>query len=113
MTRRYFRIQPAGLDLNHLSETSSGDLADGLHVFWVLHQVLSPDTGNPGDYGEEVVILEADHQWPNNDVEGVCVDGATARLVARIPLAKFEEMAEEDGVNRNWHAEEFCKRFGI
>src|SRR5690606_8688415 len=91
---RFFRIQPAGLELDHRSETSNGELADGLHVFELAHQVAAPDV--PAEnYGDEVVVLEADAWWPNGDVEGVCVDGSKARIVARVPLAEFRPVEWE------------------
>jgi hypothetical protein len=88
MSRCYFRIQPAGLTTAHLSETSSGELADGLHVFVYLHQVWAPDCMATG-YGDEVLILSAERHWANGDVEGVCVDGASAVVVARYSLGEF------------------------
>lgn len=84
----YFRIQPSGLGLSHRSETSSGELDRGLHVFWLLHQVRRPDVPAE-DYGNEVVILYAPRSWANGDVEGVSVDGSSARVVARYPLSRF------------------------
>lgn len=87
MSRRFFRVQPAGLGLDHRSETSSGEVADGLHVFHNANEAESLSEGI--GYGDEVVVLEADNCWPNGDVEGVCVDGAHARIVARIPHAEF------------------------
>ncbi len=83
------RIQPAGLSLRHRSETSNDSAATGLHVFRFLHQVRSPDTGTPGDYGDEVILLRAPRHWANGDVEGVCVKGSTAKVVARFPLRAF------------------------
>lgn len=113
MTRRYFRIQPAGLGLDHRSETSNGELADGLHVFWYVHQALRPDGSSPKRYGNEIVIVEASREWPNDDVEGVCIDGKESRVVARIPTDKFVEMCDDESVDQEWDANEFCTHFGI
>ena len=110
MTRRYFRIQPAGLGLDHLSETSSGELADGLHVFWMVHQVLRPDVPTK-DYGNEIVVLEADYQWDNGDVEGVCIDGSAAKVVARYSLEQFEAMSA--ALDSEADADDFCASFGL
>lgn len=85
----FFRLQPSGLGIDHLSETSSGELADGLHVFVGAHEVVRLDALPPEWYGDEVVVIEANHFWPNDDVEGVCIDGAQARVVARIPFSEF------------------------
>jgi hypothetical protein len=79
---RYYRIQPAGLGLDHLSETSVDEPADGLHVFDSILQTFATD-GPIEAYGDEVVVIEADRHWANGDVEGVCVDGARANVVAR------------------------------
>jgi hypothetical protein len=99
--RRYFRVQPPGLGLNHRSETSNDTLADGLHVFLHAHEAESlsewgvPRGGTPSE-PLEVVVLEADRHWPNGDVEGVCVDGARALVVARIPHESFRAAEWED-----------------
>lgn len=87
-TRKYFRIQPAGLGIDHLSETSAEEPAEGLHVFLNASEVESPDVP-PENYGDEVLVIEADHHWSNGDVEGVCIDGKRARIARRIPLADF------------------------
>ncbi len=86
---RYFRIQPAGLGLaGHYSETSNDELSDGLHVFDSPMGVVSTDV--PAHvYGDEVVVIEAADEWPNDDVEGVCIDPETAQIVARHTWAGF------------------------
>lgn len=85
--RLYFRVQPAGLGLNHRSETSSGELADGLHVFVNPGEAESLSEGI--GYGDEVVVLKAPRHWSNGDAEGVEVNGAKASVLARIPHAEF------------------------
>jgi hypothetical protein len=85
--RRYYRVQPSGLGLDHRSETSSGETADGLHVFLNAGEAESLSEGI--GYGDEVVVLEAERHWASGDVEGVCVDGAAAQIVARVPHAEF------------------------
>jgi hypothetical protein len=110
MTRRYFRIQPAGLGLDHRSETSLEEvetdvdedgyeyqiptgrqvLADGLHVFANASEVESGGyESDASRYGDEVVVIEAARDWPNGDAEGVCIDGSKATIVARVPVKKF------------------------
>ncbi len=96
MSRRYYRIQPRGLGLDHRSETSCGELADGLHVFLNAGEAESLSEGIPAAYGDEVVILEADHDWENGDVEGVCIDGAKARVIARVPWTEFRAADWDD-----------------
>lgn len=89
--RRYYRVQSPGLSLDHQSETSADEIADGLHVFLNAHEAesLSEWGGSIFGAGLEVIVLEADRHWPNGDVEGVCVDGSAARVVARIPHESF------------------------
>lgn len=95
---RYYRIQPAGLGLTgHRSETSSGELADGLHVFASACEAVNPDVGqlHRAEYlGDEVVELEAPAHWDNGDVEGVCVDPSDARIVRRWTLDAFDAAFE-------------------
>lgn len=87
MPRRYYRVQPAGLGLDHRSECSDESLSDGLHVF--LNAVEAESLSEGIGYGDEVVIVEAQRHWSNGDVEGVCVDGVEARIVARVAHAEF------------------------
>ena len=103
-SRLVFRVQPAGLGVDHLSETSATRwatdeetgceydtsepiLADGLHVF--LNAAEAKELNEGVGYGDEVVVLAVTHHWYNGDVEGVCIDGSRARIVARIPHANF------------------------
>ena len=109
-TRRYFRVQPAGLGLDHRSETSACEmetvvdeelgeievptdrpvLADGLHVFLNANEAESLNESPALRLDSpEVVVIEADHHWENEDVEGVCIDGSKARIVARVPHSEF------------------------
>lgn len=85
---RYYRLQPAGLGIDHRSEASDGERADGLHVLTSPTQLDCLDCPFEA-YGDEVVVIEADRHWSHGDVEGVCIDGAVATIVARVPLAEF------------------------
>lgn len=84
---RYFRIQPAGLGIDHKSEDSNGDRIS-LHVFndpvslWGLDVSFS-------SYGDEIVIIDGGDCWDNGDVEGVAIDGSAAHVVARMTLSQF------------------------
>lgn len=86
---RYFRIQPKGLELTgHYSMTSDDTPADGLHVFEGPAQLVGADV--PMElYGDEVVVIEAEEDWDNEDVEGCCIDPETAQIVARYTLPEF------------------------
>lgn len=87
----FYRIQPAGLGLNHESEDSAGE-CNSLHVFDSMAATLNCE-GRPTDYGDEVVEIEAPRSWENGDVEGVAINPATARIVARYTLNEFAAMA--------------------
>jgi hypothetical protein len=89
-TRRYYRSQPAGLNVaGHYSETSTNELADGLHVFSTPYEVID---GADGIYGDEIVEIEAEREWSNGDVEGVCVDPDTARITRRWTVSEFRTL---------------------
>ena len=105
----YYRLQPAGLDLaGHCSETSNGEAADGLHVFTEPSHCFCPPDGlrhsRARAYGTEVVEIEAARDWPNRDVEGVCVDPNAATIVRRWTLAEFDRtyLSGELGRDANW-----------
>ncbi len=103
--RRYYRVQPAGLEItSHVSDDSSERDDDenpyeaparGLHVFEYPLDTLKTDVAR-GDlealstyYGDEVVVIEGGECWDNGDVEGVAIDPETARVVARYSLEKW------------------------
>lgn len=97
----YFRIQPAGLDIKgHYSETSStyetGELADGLHVVSLPSELMHLE--RPID-ADEVVVIEADNEWENGDLEGVCINPETSSVVSRYSwgewLALWKEVTNE------------------
>lgn len=78
----YFRVQPKGLGTDHDSESSAGS-ATGLDVFPRAFHLYRLDAPRKF-YGDEVLVLEADRDWENGDVEGVRIDGKSARVLARM-----------------------------
>lgn len=88
---KFYRIQPAGLSLNHKSEDSSGESLH-LHVFDSIEATLNCE-GVPSEYGDEVVEIEADNSWDNGDVEGVAINGHKAVIVNRFSLDQFAAIA--------------------
>ena len=86
-----YRIQPAGLGINHNSEDSNGDSLH-LHVFPSAYAAIHCE-GNPSDYGDEVVEIEVDRTWDNGDVEGVACNSANAVIVRRFTLNEFAKFA--------------------
>lgn len=93
---RYYRIQPAGLGLDHNSESSNG-VVHGVDVFEYPLDTLNTDASRES-YGDEVVVIEAAEHWANGDVEGVRIDGRGATVVARYPWSVWlRELAERAG----------------
>lgn len=91
----YFRLQPKSLSIaGHYSETSNGNIADGLHVFQTLDQTLSPDAGNTANYGDELIVIRADEDWDSEDVEGVCIDPEEAVIIGRFNVADVADWWE-------------------
>lgn len=94
-TRRYYRVQPAGLEIcSHRSEDSAGERA-ALHVFEYPLDTLKTDAGRGSlealaeFYGDEVVVIDAGECWANGDVEGVAIDPTSATVVARYSLTDW------------------------
>lgn len=108
---RYYRLQPAGLGLDHDSESSEG-MRSGLDVFRRPSETLHLD-GMASAYGDEVVVIEGDASWSNGDVEGVRINGNTARIVARYPWSTWIDMlrvaanyeADNEMTTRDWYLE--------
>ena len=93
-TTTYYRIQPRGLGLDHYSETSNGETADGLHVLTDERHVVSLDCGQSlravrRAYGDEIIEITAPGHWDNRDVEGVTIDPAQATIIARYTWAQW------------------------
>lgn len=63
---------------------------EALHVFKYPTDTFNLD-GDLTRYGNEVVVIEGGSCWPNGDVEGVAIDGTTARIVARWPWRLWEQ----------------------
>jgi hypothetical protein len=83
----YYRIQPKGKGLQHLSEDSAGEY-HGLHVFDSPRAAVCCEE-IPTVYGNEVVEIEAPGHRDNGDVEGVLIDPAKARITRRWTLNGF------------------------
>lgn len=83
----YFRIQPAGMTLEHLSEDSAGELSS-LHVFETPYETIHC-AELPTVYGDEVVEIEAERHWENGDVEGVAINPSHAKIIRRWTLDDF------------------------
>lgn len=99
--RLYFRIQPAGLDVKgHYSTTSFGELADCLHVFEMPGDTFHLDS-DIDEYGDEVVVIESGQSWPNDDVEGVCIDPEDAEIVARFSWSEWIALCK-NVIARDW-----------
>lgn len=68
----WFRVQPKGWGLNHRSETSNGELANGVHVMQTLEQAVNQEGRwcMEGKDHELVVIRGANELADTSDVEG-------------------------------------------
>lgn len=92
-----YRIQPPGLGLNHRSECSTGDLADGVHVFTSLEEAargVAEWVEHPGEPQQELVTIEADEDDldDNGDYEGLLLYSGCGRIVARRRFENWQAM---------------------
>jgi hypothetical protein len=88
----YYRIQPRGMGINHVSETSNG-VSDRLHVVQTPEHVFGLE-GHPKDYGgehPEIVEIHSPSHRDNGDVEGVEID------------------PDKSSIGRRWTPDEFAK----
>lgn len=110
----YYRIQPAGLGIKgHQSESSASSQPDyegedpyGIDVFSSADQVMSSDSWSALDPTDEVLVIEADEDWDNEDVEGCRIDPETATIVDRITLddwPSYAAMIDMRGVSEKSH----------
>lgn len=94
-----YRIQPPALDLNHQSETSCGDLADGVHVFASIEDAargVAEWVENPGEPQQELVTIECDDDDldDNGDYEGFLLYSGAGRIVERRLFKSWDAMRE-------------------
>lgn len=92
-----YRVQPPGLGLNHQSECSTGDLADGVHVFTSLEEAARGVSGwveNPGEPEQELVTIECDDDDldDNGDYEGLLLYSGCGKIVARRKFESWDAM---------------------
>lgn len=94
-TTTVYRLQPTGLELTgHKSETSSGDLDRGPHVFGSLSEA-SNVTGWVAQRGKwELLEIEADQKdvQDNGDYEGYVLLGGRGRIVRRTLLGTWKQV---------------------
>lgn len=90
----WFRVQPKGLGLAHQSETSNGDLANGVHVHKTLEQAVNQE-GRwifQGDGCELVVIRGPEQLADTGDVEGWVLPIGSGEIIGR---ADYDALCEE------------------
>lgn len=92
-----YRIQPPGLGLNHQSETSIGDLANGVHVFTSLEEAargVAEWVEHPGEPKQELVTIECgdDDLDDNGDYEGLLLYSGCGRITARRRFENWQAM---------------------
>jgi hypothetical protein len=83
-----YRIQPTGLGLNHRSETSSGDLADGVHVFvsfQEVYQAVLEWMDDPNCPTPEIVTIACRKAFlkDSGDYEGWLLPSGCGKIVSR------------------------------
>jgi hypothetical protein len=107
----YYRIQPAGLGIKHRSETSTEELAEGLHVFEEPWQTLTTDV--PARYyGDEVVVISAPGHRSTDDVEGVEIDHRTAKVIDRMSLDEWaNRLAQAAHLESGWSYDELREEY--
>lgn len=68
----WFRVQPKGLGLDHRSESSNGELSNGVHVVQTLEQAVNQEGRwcMEGKNHELIVIRGANELSDTGDVEG-------------------------------------------
>ena len=83
----WFRVQPAGLGLDHRSECSDGSLAAGVHVFQTLAQAVLQE-GAWQMAGYELVVIEGPEILADTrDVEGWLLLAGEGRIISRFDFA--------------------------
>lgn len=94
-----YRIQPPALDLNHQSETSCGDLADGVHVFASIEDAargVAEWVENPGEPQQELVTIECDDDDldDNGDYEGFLLYSGCGKITERRLFESWDAMRD-------------------
>lgn len=94
----FYRIQPAGLGLDHTSESADDALSDGyVYAYASPEETFHVDSGTWGTYGAELVVFEPagdpadtrfEYVYDPGDVEGVAV--MPGKVVARFAQADWD-----------------------
>lgn len=91
-----YRIQPAGLEIaGHCSESSSGDLADGCHVFVSLADAAHAVRGWMADDTQPELLTircEEDDLEDNEDYEGLTLLDSAGEIVIRQTFADWDAL---------------------
>lgn len=93
----WLRVQPKGLGIDHRSETSSGELDDGIHVFQTLEQaVLQEGQWQMMDGNHEIVVIHGPEQLADTgDVEGWSLPIGKGKIVGRLDFKEFVDEYKE------------------
>jgi hypothetical protein len=93
----WLRVQPKGLGLDHRSETSNGDLAEGIHVHQTLEQAVNQEGrwDLEGDGCELVVIRGPEQLEDTGDVEGWVLPIGAGEIIGRFDYDALCDEADE------------------
>ena len=87
-----YRVQPAGLGLDHQTETSEGNLANGVHVFGSISELIGGVLGwLAPDYTPEILAIRCDAS-DLRDYEGYTLPRGRGRIAHRRKFADWKEL---------------------
>jgi len=93
---RYYRVQPAGLEIQgHRSEASvDDDEPEGIDVFLCARGLFRMRLDEREVYGDEVLVIEGGEWWDNEDVEGGRIDPEEATIVRRLTWEEADALVD-------------------
>lgn len=96
-TTTTYRIQPPNLELNHQSECSDGELAEGVHVFDSLEDVARGLKGwvvvDPSEAVELIAIqCDEDDLEDSGDFEGWLLPTGCGQITQRYPFNSWGDL---------------------
>lgn len=95
MDMKIYRVQPIGLTLDGVSETSSGDLDCGRHVFLSLRELADGVDGWMPDHARpEILAIDCEDEdlVDNEDFEGMTLLEGCGAITARRAWADWGEL---------------------
>lgn len=88
----WFRVQPAGLGLEHRSECSDGSYSDGVHVHQTMAQAVTQE-GRWQMNGFELIVIRGPILLADTcDVEGWILPPDSGEIIGRF---NFDDLCDE------------------